>query len=509
MRKLLLITLTAIICLFTTEFQNIANAEVLQPFYYDSNFASDIMPTNQTDKELSDIVLKFRYADAILISNVNSYIKLLNVQADPSFNNIEAQKILNNLNTDEANLTLTNKATYSLVYIIYYQKKYMGQITRQLSLFTDSQRKQYSAICYNINMVSRLYNVASGKLETLISDNPYNPKLAKMSLVVAGLNVEEDLAYKIFDDMNILGTSYIPDLVNPSFGVNTPKTANTLHDKEQTATITINLVQASEAEARKNYSNILASASAKPKNDDEYFYWETKGLEYKVNRQYKEALECFTKAINLNPSKGEVWSSRGRMKNVLGDYNGAIYDYSQSIKLGYNVQQNYYSRAFSKILSKQDKGAIEDFKKAYALTDRTKQDGIAIMSEVYAEQLQKGKGDFLRKAIKNPYFLVDEYIKENGAMSLYEDPFNLSSAKTVPQSIQKQSQSKAQPKSVCPIGCRVYMIIGRLKDSHTEVRYTAIAPINKIEDIVNADPRFEWVRYETVPDSYLDRYPRY
>ena len=512
MKKILLITLTAIICLFRTEFQSIANAKVMPPLYYDSNFPTDNSP----------IALQFRYADAILITNVNNYIKLLNIQVDPTFTNSDGQKIFDEFNDtycgDSRNtkLTLTNKAFYSLIYIIFYQQKYGGQLSRQISLFTDSQKKQYVAILYNIRMASKLYGTASRGIEDSALDNQYNANRLVQSMPLKnGLNFAEAVSSKIEDKMTFSARYYISDVFNhnPSSNTNVPKNVQTLYDSDQSIEITLNAVLPQEQETKMQYSNMLASENSNTNNDDLFFKWITAGLEYsQVKKDYVNALDCFTKAININPSKGEAWSSRGGMKNILGDYSGAIYDYSQAIKLGYQVPQNYYNRAFSKILLGQYKGAEEDFKKTYSLTKGTKSESIGTMSMVYAEQLQKGQGEFLRKFFKNPYYIVEAYIKENGGMSLYGNPFDPSKGKSESknmQQLQQQQQQQTPQTSVIPIGCRVYMIIGRLKDSHTEVRYTTIAQINKIQDIVNADPRFEWVKYMTVPDSYLDRYPRY
>lgn len=483
MRKLLLITLIAIICLFTPEFQSIANAKMLAPFYYDSNLPSDN--------------LSARYADAILIINVNNYIKLLNIPSDPTFTDSEARKIFDEYifkNYDNYRLSFTNKALYPLVYIIFYQNEYAGRLSRQISLFTESQKKQYLAILYNIKMSSRLYSAIDKESDAVING--------------------ETFADKIAWNMDKSSWNSIKDVINPSLNANVPKNSNTLYDKEQSIQLTPDVVNSLENEARMQYSNILASKNSNSNKDDLFFEWMTKGLEYsKVNKDYTKALDCYTKAINANPSKGEAWSSRGGMKYHLGDCNGAIYDYSQAISIGYNVPENYFDRALSKIILRQYKGASDDFKKVYLLTKGKKSEPLGAMGLVYVNQLQKGKGEFLRKTLINPYYIVDEYIKENGTTSLYNNPLDELSKKTDTQYIPKQFQQKTQPstppKLVIPVGCRVYMIFARLKDTHATVKYTTIAKTTDIENMVNSDSRFEWVRYETVPDQEYNNYPHY
>lgn len=510
MKKLLLITLTAIICLFTTEIQNVANAKVIPPLIYDSNFSSDNSP----------LALQFRYADAILIANINDYIKLLNIQEDSTFTTKDGQEIFNKFyHPDYKNpkITLTNKAFSSLMYIIFYQKKHGGQLTRQISLFTDSQKKQYLVILYNIRMVSNLYAGASAKAEDLGYGDEYNSsRLVQITPLIAGLDFNSRVTEDIEWNMGTAASTYIPDVASnsPPQGVNVPRDLNNVQPQEKTTTITLNAVQFYEQNARMQYSSMLASENSKSNSDNLFFELMTKGLDYyKVNRDYVNASSCFTKAININPSKGEAWSSRGEVKNLLGDYNGAVYDYSRAIKLGYNAAESYYARACSNVMAGHFQNAYDDYKKAYSLAYGTKKEGITMRSEAYAEQLKLGRGETLRRMFINPYFLVQEYIKENGAMSLYNNPFDALSKKPenqyVPKEFQQKTQQSTPQKLVIPVGCRVYMIFARLKDTHAMVKYTTIAKTTDIENIVNSDSRFEWVRYESVPDQEYNNYPHY
>lgn len=498
MKKSLLIMMASVICFITTGVQSVANAKMMTPFYYDSNFASDS----------TSVAQKFRYADAILIKNVDDYIKLLNIQSDPTYTQTDAYKIINEISaycTNESNpsISFTNKAMSSLVYIVFYQEKYGGQLSRQISLFTDSQKKQYWAILYNIKMSAHLYNSAYRELENSISDNPYDFRLAKMTPVIGGLNFAERIADKISSNMALSSSSHTSDVNNPSTQDNVPKTSSTLYNHEQPIVITLGVVNSREQDARNQYSNVLASANSSSPNDDQFFEWETKGLEYlQVEKNYAKALEYFTKAINLKPSKGEAWAFRGSIKYRLADYSGSIYDYTKAISLGYDIPMSYFCRARSKLVLGQYNSAAEDFKKVYLVTRNTKGEDFGGISLGYYQEIQNGNGAFVKTWLSDPYELLKEPIKQMIASSMRIDS---DSKPTTPY----QVPTKPQQKSVCPVGSRVYMIIGRLKGSHTEVRFTTIAPINKIEDLVNADPRFEWVRYESVPDDYLDRYPRY
>lgn len=54
------------------------------------------------------------------------------------------------------------------------------------------------------------------------------------------------------------------------------------------------------------------------------------------NKDYKGAIQDFTKAIELNPKFADAYSNRGVVKGNLQDYRGAIQDYNKAIELNPN-----------------------------------------------------------------------------------------------------------------------------------------------------------------------------
>lgn len=64
------------------------------------------------------------------------------------------------------------------------------------------------------------------------------------------------------------------------------------------------------------------------------------------NRQkYNEAIENFSDAINITPSRADFWYNRGCAYFMLTQYNKALHDYSKAIKLDPNNAKYHFERA--------------------------------------------------------------------------------------------------------------------------------------------------------------------
>jgi tetratricopeptide (TPR) repeat protein len=75
-------------------------------------------------------------------------------------------------------------------------------------------------------------------------------------------------------------------------------------------------------------------------------------------------VECFTRAIRLNPELAEAYTGRGTAYSDLGKYDKVIADYTKAIELNPDNAQNYHNRgwAYDK-LGQYDK-AVAEFTKA-------------------------------------------------------------------------------------------------------------------------------------------------
>jgi tetratricopeptide (TPR) repeat protein len=82
---------------------------------------------------------------------------------------------------------------------------------------------------------------------------------------------------------------------------------------------------------------------------------------------FNDAIENFTKAIELNSKDAEAYNDRGCAKNAKSDFDGAIADYNKAIELHSNYTLAYTNRGLTKHLKGDENGAIADWTKAIEL----------------------------------------------------------------------------------------------------------------------------------------------
>ena len=83
--------------------------------------------------------------------------------------------------------------------------------------------------------------------------------------------------------------------------------------------------------------------------------------------QHEEAIDDFTKAIELNPDFVWAYSNRGYSKNALGLYKEAIDDFTKAIELKPDYANAYNNRANAQTALGQHQKAIDDYTMAIEL----------------------------------------------------------------------------------------------------------------------------------------------
>lgn len=78
----------------------------------------------------------------------------------------------------------------------------------------------------------------------------------------------------------------------------------------------------------------------------------------------KQAIEDWSKVIELNPKNSEAYILIGRDKLDLKDYRGAIKDLNKAIEFDAENAVAHYYRGVAKLYLHQNKGACQDFNKA-------------------------------------------------------------------------------------------------------------------------------------------------
>ena len=98
------------------------------------------------------------------------------------------------------------------------------------------------------------------------------------------------------------------------------------------------------------------------------------------SKYYVEALDDYTKAIELNPGHAQAYINRGNIKAELEDHKGAVDDYDKAIELDPNYFKPYHQRGVSRFYIKDFKGAKQDFRKSIRLNPICWQSYVALVN---------------------------------------------------------------------------------------------------------------------------------
>lgn len=81
-------------------------------------------------------------------------------------------------------------------------------------------------------------------------------------------------------------------------------------------------------------------------------------------KNHKEAIEDYTKALELYPNFAEAYYKRANVKVTLGDNEGALKDYNKAIEIDPNLAEAYNNRGILKLKLGNENGANLDFLQA-------------------------------------------------------------------------------------------------------------------------------------------------
>lgn len=88
-----------------------------------------------------------------------------------------------------------------------------------------------------------------------------------------------------------------------------------------------------------------------------------------MSGDYKTALADLDRAIRLEPNDALTYGSRGSARTHLGDYGGAIADYTQAIRIAPKDPAHYANRADTKMEVEDYRGAVEDCSESIRLAN--------------------------------------------------------------------------------------------------------------------------------------------
>jgi tetratricopeptide (TPR) repeat protein len=86
-----------------------------------------------------------------------------------------------------------------------------------------------------------------------------------------------------------------------------------------------------------------------------------------MTKDFTGEIEDYTMAIQIDPKHKFAYISRGSAKNKTGDYKSALEDFNKVLELDPKDQEAYNNRGFSKKALGDKKGACEDWNKSKQL----------------------------------------------------------------------------------------------------------------------------------------------
>ena len=92
------------------------------------------------------------------------------------------------------------------------------------------------------------------------------------------------------------------------------------------------------------------------------------GTAYNQRGDYRNALHCFSRAIEIDPGYYETWYNRALVKAADEDMKGALDDYSKCIALNPRHARSYNNRGNLKAKLKDYTGALSDFNTAIVIS---------------------------------------------------------------------------------------------------------------------------------------------
>lgn len=96
-------------------------------------------------------------------------------------------------------------------------------------------------------------------------------------------------------------------------------------------------------------------------------YYVIQGIDKSQKGNSQEALDDFTKAIQIDPQNDVAYVNRGKVRFDLGDDKGALKDCDQAIEINPHSSQAYNNRGNIRAALGNEQGAIQDYTQAIAL----------------------------------------------------------------------------------------------------------------------------------------------
>ena len=110
----------------------------------------------------------------------------------------------------------------------------------------------------------------------------------------------------------------------------------------------------------------LTSSTGKSQNNEAKRF-NKKGVRFKTQGKYNDAIEYFDKAIRIDPKYGVALVNRANTQIILGKYNKAVQDSSKAIKISPEFSYAYIARGWAYHFLEKDNLSLSDAQKSFEL----------------------------------------------------------------------------------------------------------------------------------------------
>jgi tetratricopeptide (TPR) repeat protein len=102
-------------------------------------------------------------------------------------------------------------------------------------------------------------------------------------------------------------------------------------------------------------------------NPDDISIWNSKGTAFHYLSKYQQAIECFDKAIEINPNDADGWCAKGLSLDYLKEYQQAIECFDKAIEINPDDPDAWYDKGVALQYLEKHKEALECYDKALAI----------------------------------------------------------------------------------------------------------------------------------------------
>ena len=107
-----------------------------------------------------------------------------------------------------------------------------------------------------------------------------------------------------------------------------------------------------------------ASSAARHKSG---LTWFNRGFEHMKSAEFKKAVQCYTKAVEINPQYTEAYFDRGNAHIYLSLFKKAIADFKQAVRIDPQYADAHYCLGFTYFLMGNMNSAKAGFRRACEL----------------------------------------------------------------------------------------------------------------------------------------------